>query len=497
MPPPRKTASNMANHRPIFELLEANDRTIPEWGKADWEVRESAPEPITAPADVTRQPTCATESSDQGLRREALAVICSTHDPDEFRAALEMLERVGTKADVDLLKIAARHDAFTWRAGRAVCRILDDPTNTLWEMARGLEGAGKVELVELLCPFADDRPDVQDWLLRQGCISTFMTDEIGHMCAVAGRLAEALAADEIDDHLLDGTGEIIWTLAMGGVLGGCMEDLPEGLPAIRHYLRHVRCRANSIRRLRVVLSIHSWLEWPKKMEHARYVSAMLLASDPDKEEEEDDEFAPMSWPEREKHGWTPEVRAEIAEACLQILRQPRSKELVVDAYRDDSRSRHWAWSIARLVGLDLWEDGFRLLEAEPASFPLYTDLLKTDDTARVTRLITFAEERLPLDALASGPSQRPCFSLFHAEGCLNHAVAAMAMIGMFRPKLVAALLRSPDRRARAFAIKVLGRFPGAVWRGDLLPVLEKCERDEPEPEVRDRIRRLIEECGTA
>lgn len=481
----------MANHRPILALLEANDRTIPEWGKSDWEVQESAPEPITAPGDVGRQPICETETSDEALRHEALAVIRSTHHPEEFRAALEMLERVGTKADVDLLKIAARHDGFTWRAGRAVRRILDDPIDALWEMARHIEDCGKIELVEMLCTLAEGRADLRDWLLRQGCISTFMTDEIGHLCAVAGRLAEALAEDEIDDELLDGTGEIIWTLAMGGVLGGCMEDLPEGLAAIRHFLRHVRRRADSIRRLRVVLSIHSWLDWPEKMEHARYVSAMFLAAEPDKEEEEDDEFAPMSWPEREKYGWTPHVRAEVAEACLEILRMPRSKELVVDAYPNDSRNRHWAWSIARLVGLDLWEKGFRLLEAEPASFPLYTDLLKTDDDARVTRLIAFAEERLPLDAIASGPSQQPCFSLFQAEGCLNHAVAAMAMIGMFRPKLVAALLRSPDHRARGFAIRVLDRFPIEVRRGDLLPLLRQCEAEEPRPEIRSRFRELI------
>lgn len=488
----------MTNSRSIFELLEENDRTIPEWGESDWEMQDPAPEPSTVPADVARQPTSATELSDDALRREALAVIQSTRDSEEFSAALEMLERVGTEADVEVLRVAARHDGFTWPAARAVKRILADPIDTLWEMARHVEGCGKVELVEMLCPLAEGRPDLRDWLLRQGCVSTFMTDEIGYACAVAGRLAEALAADEIDDELLDGTGEIIWTLAMGGMLGASMEDLSDGLPAIRHFLRHVRCRANSIRRLRVVLSIHSWLQWPKKMEYPRYVSAMLLASEPDKEEEEeDDEFAPMSWPEREKYGWTPKVRAEVAEGCLDILRQPRSKELVVGAYGNNPRHRHWAWSIAQLVGLDLWEEGFRLLEAEPASFPLYTDLLKTDDDARVTRLIVFAEERLPLDALASGPAPHPCFSLFQAEGCLNHAVAAMAMIGMFRPKLVATLLRSADHRARGFAIKVLGRIPGAVWRGDLLPVLEKCERDEPEPEVRDRIRRLIVECGTA
>ena len=76
--------------------------------------------------------------------------------------------------------------------------------------------------------------------------------------------------------------------------------------------------------------------------------------DEEAQNEGDDQFAPMSWAEREQYGWTPKVRTEIAEACRKIFRQTRSKELVVDAYRNDSRNRHWAWCIARLVGLDLW-----------------------------------------------------------------------------------------------------------------------------------------------
>ncbi len=95
----------------------------------------------------------------------------------------------------------ARHGEFSLFAAVAAGNLLEDPVDVWWEMARSVHGWGKVQLVERLCRRAEDRPDLQDWLLRQGCVNDILPEYRAFACATGGRLIEALSADQVDDGL--------------------------------------------------------------------------------------------------------------------------------------------------------------------------------------------------------------------------------------------------------------------------------------------------------
>src|SRR5206468_1583074 len=103
--------------------------------------------------------------------------------------------------------------------------------------------------------------------------------------------------------------------------GGPAEDIElyaDGVDALRHLLRHLRPRCTGLARLDVVASVQDWLEWPAPRPTPQHLQH-LFDEAPTSPVEGNEE---STWPRRERLGWTPAVRAELAGACDQILRQP-------------------------------------------------------------------------------------------------------------------------------------------------------------------------------
>jgi hypothetical protein len=62
----------------------------------------------------------------------------------------------------------ARHDEFTVYCAVAIQRLVADPVDAMWRIARATDGWGKIETVERRAPMVEGRTDIQRWLLVEG-----------------------------------------------------------------------------------------------------------------------------------------------------------------------------------------------------------------------------------------------------------------------------------------------------------------------------------------
>jgi hypothetical protein len=115
--------------------------------------------------------------------------------------------------------------------------------------------------------------------------------------------------------------------------------------------------------------------------------------------------------------------------------------------------------------------------------------MRTDDLERIRRVIAFAEANLPLDEIATGPSDElglgPAYS---AHSCLDFIVQEMRREEVFGVRLVAAALRSPVVRNRNMAVAALEQHPVEEWGSSLIGDLRRAAAEEPDEELRERIK---------
>jgi hypothetical protein len=443
-------------------------------------------ETVVAYADtIVEELTRQEELGPNEVRPHARWLVQTASHREPLKLGLLLLGLAGTEEDLDDIKVLARHDEFTLYAAVAAANLLQDPVDVWWEMAQTAQGWGKIQVVERLSGCIAERPDIQAWVLRHGCANEVMPEYLAYRCALAGDLAGALAEDEIDEELLEGAGLIVGALLRGGPAED-MDSYEEGVTAVRHLLRHLAGQCDTLGRLNLVKSIHDWLEWPEPPQLPRQFG--------DEGEEINGEDT-ETWPRREEFGWTEEMRAFLGEECQEILGRPGWPERIRAAFGSaDSHQRHLAWELAPLVGVDLWGEGFAQLKREPLDSTLYGHLLGSDDPVRLRQVIAFAEKHLPLEEVATGPDDQLGFGPeYQVHDCLDFLVQAMRSEGVFSDSLLAAALRSPVVRNRNMAITALQNHPVRDWGARVRTALHKTVRDEPDEELREKLRGLIAE----
>lgn len=150
-------------------------------------------------------------------RLEALALWLATLAPDRepVKIAIALLGLVPGSDHIELLMTLGRHEELTLYAAVALGNAAgEDAERHLFELARAVDGWGRIQIVERLAE--TDDPEIKAWMLRDGYRNDVMFEYLAYTCAVAGELCGALEADSIDPALLDGAGDIIAALIAGG-----------------------------------------------------------------------------------------------------------------------------------------------------------------------------------------------------------------------------------------------------------------------------------------
>ena len=130
------------------------------------------------------------------------------------KLGIALIGIVPGSSDRELLMTLGRHDEFTLYAAIALARRSDDAETALWDLARVVDGWGRVQVVRRL--EGTQRPDIRDWILRTGFRNTIMDEYLAWTAATTGGLVAALEAPEPDDEVLVAACDIVSALIAGG-----------------------------------------------------------------------------------------------------------------------------------------------------------------------------------------------------------------------------------------------------------------------------------------
>ena len=114
------------------------------------------------------------------------------------------------------------------------------------------------------------------------------------------------------------------------------------------------------------------------------------------------------------------------------------------------------------------------------------------DRERRGRLVRWLEEGLPLERLATGPDRHlfPEPEVADLTFAVESAVQEMADGKLFSPRLVAAALLAPVMSVRNGALNALEATPRERW-GEAAEALQRLASEEPDDDVRKRVRALL------
>jgi len=397
------------------------------------------------------------------LRELAIWLARRAPDRDPVKVAIASLGLFHDPELRDLFLTFGRHDEFTLFSAVALANLETNSERSLWELARHVDGWGRIHIVERLAGTND--PQIRQWLLREGYRNSVMLEYTALIAATTGGLLDALRAPEPDEELLVGAGEILSALVagQGGPAEG-IEDYQDGAEAVGTYLEHLEAgRGKDLSHLLAVRPILRFLE-------------------------EDD----ADWPRREQMGWSPGLRQEMVRRCKEILARPSWREEVLATLANPAPSTYWqASEAAKIVGIDAWPQHLRLIEGGSLNLTAWHGAAGTEDPARMRKLVEVAERVLDLEELASGPATSlgfgPLHQLFAAHEQMVGQLARFPGQGW---PLVEAGLRSPVIRIRHAAIRTLEAWGRGEWPPETTDLLDQATAQEPDDEVRKALERL-------
>jgi hypothetical protein len=373
---------------------------------------------------------------------------------EAVKFGIAVLGIAGNQTDLDTLRSVGRSDEFTLFTAVAIQNLSVDPDRELLELAKTVEGWGRIHLVERLAK--TENFEIRSWLLREGFRNAVMNEYLACICARAGKLHEALRANPQDQALVTSATDIISAM----INGGPAEDIDayeHAAEAIEAYLDAVWPQpGNSPKRFILLDRIRKWLNC-------------------------DD-----GWEERTQCGWNPASR----ERCLLMLQQILGSEnwkssALLGLESSDDGEFYWANLAARRLGVDTWHILFAKVTLDPIGSRYWYELTEATGDSRVDRLIEFAERAIPLDRIATGPADE----MGLGEGFEAHSTLdwMLQLLDRFPGKgwpLIRAGLQSPVVRNRNWSLRVFKNWSRQDWPSDARVILQTAVEREPDEDLK-------------
>lgn len=382
-------------------------------------------------------------------------------DREPVKFAIALLGLYGQSEDLEIFRTLGRHDEFTLFCAVAVSNVAEDGEMELWEFAKNVDGWGRIQIVERLA--GTEKPEIKEWMLRDGYKNSVMYEYLAYTCATTGGLLEALSQDEVDDQLLTSAAEIIQALIIGGP-AECMDDFEDGAVVAQQFLDHVEQHGKTLTQFLTVASIRDYLSNDK-----------------------------ADWETLSQSGWTDENRSAMREQCEAIISKPTWRDHVMDGLGSaDEQEFYNADQAAQVLGIDTWEFHWERIQQEPLDPVRWFHVMKACNEDRIDDAIALAEQHIPSAEIATGPGNEMGLGpRWEAHSCLDCILQELGDYPGHGAKFVVVGLRSPVIRNRNMALKVLSEWGEENWPEWFGPVLDNALRDEPEEDVRERIERVI------
>lgn len=385
-----------------------------------------------------------------------------TSNRNTVKVGIALLGIFGEKSSIDKIKLIGLHDEFTLFSIVAISNISDDKVNDLWEIAKKVDGWGKIHTIERLTKM-ELSTDIKEWLITEGYKNSIMYEYLAYSCAVNGDLRNIIADDTISDKIFKSSGEIIEAL----ITGGPAEDITHYQYAsilLSNYVKHAQTHATDIFDFNVLHQIKDFL-----------TELQIDIGD------------------HSKNGWTEDIISNCLIDIVSILNKTDWEELAIAALRSDDNSLFWSGKkAAKVLHMDIWDIVWQKLKNKPLESSLWYDVVHEAKYENVDEVLEFAIEVLPLKELASGPSDSLGLGAeFVKHQSLDYVITFLENYPTKGEPILLSALWSPVTRNRNMAIKVLQKWGRINWSESISSKLQQLSKIEPNKSTKENILRVL------
>jgi len=395
------------------------------------------------------------------LHKYLRRLVVESPDREPVKFGIALLGMIKDEADLELITLLGKHEEFTLYSAVAVINILEEPDFVLWEMAKAVDGWGRIEAVERLASTAN--PEIKHWLIAEGYKNSITYEYLAYTCAVAGDLHIALSRPSVSADLLDSAGDIIEALMAGGTAEG-INDYEHAASVVSNYLRHLEHKEPTLKEFVIVHNI------------------LIFLSVSDQE-----------WVFRGECGWEKHDHVALAKTAEQITSNPEWKKLVFENLdTDDEALFQYVNRSAEILNIDIWDAHWKRLNEAPLDYGRWFYVMAAVTSSQIDDVLIFANRVLPLNEIASGPAEE----LGLGDEYNAHSILACIVLQLRRfpgkgIELIKAGLQSPVIKNRYRSLKALSAWDQEKWPDGMIDFLEKVKAAEPDDEVLALIEELL------
>jgi hypothetical protein len=408
------------------------------------------------------------------VRDVAVRLVTGSTDRLPVKTGIALLGICARREDQQLLLTMARHGEFTDYAAMAITNAFGEQEQILWELAKVVEGWGRVALVEQLASTKD--PEIKAWMFRQANEDYVLLANAAPALARSGGLRAELEAEEIDEELIRAAGAILQTLIEDRPYETkeSIDDYGDAPQAIKLYLAHLSRRLERLESIHPLLTIIDYLElrggvdWNIYPEFREKTVARVAG--------------------RPLAGWNDEDRARTATFARWVLQRPGWRRAIGEGLRsDDNHTFYLAQRAAQRLGDDVFPVLLDRLRRDP-----FEGDISWDDAARAADEEGF--DQLLDVALSRLIEHRPYESWIFPHWLHSILKGFERFPGKGWP-LIREGLTSPVMMERRFGIGGLRSFADLPWPSEALGMLVEVMRSDPDEYNRDDAAEVLEEHG--
>jgi hypothetical protein len=400
-------------------------------------------------------------AEDHNLVRANLAVfarwVCDYGtDRNVVKSGMALLGTSGSPDDVAVLRRLGLLEELSLYAIVALRRIATDPEEIIFDLAQQVVGWGRIQAIRHLRN--SQRPDVRSWLIRGGAENLIGTEKVALIAASTGHLREALEGPA-DEALLDGAGDLLRALALGGGAPGDMPAYGDEEPALSAYARHMSNATLSLKRLNHLIGLERYLR------HRAAESSHL----------------------------TPERRTELLAQFHTIVTRPEWMQLVqAKLLSSDLQEVKQAMALATRFQIDDTEFALSWLSREPFDAYLWQSVLRRPNGDPLSAVLDLAERTIPLERLSTGAVDDPGFGPgYEADFALQLILLRLKRAPGLGWNLIRAGLNGRVNGTRSTAVAALAAWPRETWPDETAGLLRSLEWREPQASIRKAVRELL------
>ena len=402
-------------------------------------------------------------SIDPHLHNFARWLAFQSPDRGPVKFGIALLGLIRDPLDMDRIKKLGRHEEFTLFSVVAVLNTFDDAEKHLYELAKYVDGWGKIHVVERLSDARDE--EVKQWLLLEGYKNNIMYEYLAYTAAVSGGLLEALQADKVSDELLESAGEIIEALLHGGPAED-ISDYNDAADVIELYLSHL-AKADDLKiaQFNILKSIEYYLE------------------------DEDTDWSALT-----QNGWTAAKHNIVLASSKELSGKAFWRERVINGLNTSDDQAFW--EMKRAAGhmeIDLWPTLWQRINNDPLNTVLWFDVMLRVTEDDIGKVVALAENTIPLETIATGPADEMGFGdeyKFHQ--ILDTVLQDLGKFPGHGTDLIVTGLQSPVTRNRVMAVKSIESWGLENASDDLIEAIKQAAKREPDEELKLQLSGLLE-----